>query len=166
LDCAKKRVFRAMQRSWKPGALAFAEKPTPTGICVSRGTFLWPAITPRVASKVKSISLVMMARRWHLWKSERVRSGRTCRHCPNSALPGKNNTWSFAPRSGFLRNVTSENVPAGLMSWPLITAQDSRPWYGCTKTLSALKCEGLTGTSSRRRQKRYNLESPVRAPRG
>src|SRR5260221_388889 len=101
----------------------------------------------------------MMARRWHLSKSERVRSGRTCRHCPNSALPEKNNTWSFAPRNGFSQNVTSANVPAGLTLWPLTTVRGGRQWYGCTKTLSALKCEGLTGTSSRRRQKRYNLDS-------
>src|SRR6267143_6061285 len=56
--------------------------------------------TPR-GIKGESISSAMMARRWPLWKSERAPSG--------------NNTWWFARPSDFWQNVTSANVPAGLM---------------------------------------------------
>lgn len=38
------------------------------------------------ALRVKSIFSVTMARRWHLWKSERAPSERTCRRCRNLSI--------------------------------------------------------------------------------
>src|SRR5437588_12869761 len=70
-----------MRESRKLGAAAREEKPMHTGICGSRCTYSWPGITLRVALRAKSISSVTMARRWHLWRSERAPSGKTCRRC-------------------------------------------------------------------------------------
>ncbi len=113
--CVKRRVFPAMRKSGKLGAPACGEKPTHTGICGSKGTYSYPGITLCPAFRAKSISSVTMARRRHLWRSERAPSGKTCRRCRNLVLPGKNNTWWFARRSDFWRNGTSASVPAGSM---------------------------------------------------
>jgi hypothetical protein len=79
---------------WRPGYIFVARNYSPRGV------------------RAKSISLVTMARRGHLWKSEHAPSARTYRVFRNSASRGKNNTWWFAPRSDFWRSARWVNVHA------------------------------------------------------